>query len=118
MTPAPSRSFALIAAAFLVAAGPALAQTADDIPVIRGRALELVNGTRQEHGLPPLALQQQLNTAAQAHADDMLARHYYGHASPEGRTAADRYVLAGGSKWRLIAENIANCSGCPPPARL
>jgi uncharacterized protein YkwD len=118
MTPAPSRSFAFWAAAFLVLAGPSLAQTADDISVIRASALELVNVTRQEHGLPPLALEQQLNTAAQAHADDMFTRHYYGHASPEGRTAADRYVLAGGSRWRLIAENIANCSGCPPPARV
>lgn len=107
-----------MAAAFLLLAGPSLAQTADDISVIQARALDLVNETRQEHGLPPLALEQQLNAAAQAHADDMFARHYYGHASPEGRTAADRYVLAGGSRWRLIAENIANCTGCPPPARV
>src|ERR1700752_4128765 len=104
MTPAPSRSFAFLAAAFLVLAGPSFEQTADNISVIQARALELVNETRQEHGLPPLALEQQLNAAAQAHADDMFARHYYGHASPEGRSAADRYVLAGGRKRRMSAE--------------
>jgi uncharacterized protein YkwD len=114
-----SRSLALLAAAFLIlAAVPSFAQNDDDIAVIRARALEHVNQTRQEHGLPPLTLEQQLNTAAQTHAEDMLTRHFYNHLSPEGRTAADRYVLAGGSKWRLIAENIANCSGCRPPARL
>jgi uncharacterized protein YkwD len=91
---------------------------ADDIAVIQARALELVNESRHEHGMPPLALEDKLNVAAQSHADDMFKRHYYGHASPEGRTAADRYALAGGSRWRLIAENIANCTRCPPPARL
>lgn len=105
--------------AWSAAAGlPCRAQTADDIAVIQARALELVNESRHEHGMPPLALEDKLNVAAQSHADDMFKRHYYGHASPEGRTAADRYVLAGGSRWRLIAENIANCSGCRPPARV
>lgn len=96
---------------------PCRAQIADDIAVIRARALELVNQSRLEHNLPPLELEGKLTAAAQAHADDMFRRRYHDHASPEGRTAADRYVEAGGSKWRLIAENIANCSGCRPPAR-
>ena len=91
---------------------------ADDIEVIRARALELVNQVRQEHGLPPLTLEDRLNQAAQAHAGDMFTRHYYSHDSLEGRTAHDRYIEAGGSKWRLIAENIAHCSGCRPPARV
>jgi uncharacterized protein YkwD len=105
----------------LGAVTPSIAQTeptADDIAVIRARALELVNQSREENGLPPLVLEAMLNASAQAHADDMYARHYYDHASPEGKTAADRYVTAGGSKWRLISENIANCRGCRPPARV
>src|SRR5688500_9228738 len=120
MMPATIRSLALSAAALLLAAAslPCLAQEADDIAVIQARALDLVNQSREEHGLPPLALEDKLNTAAQAHADDMFTRRYYGHASPEGLTAADRYVTAGGSKWRLIAENIAQCLGCRPPARV
>jgi uncharacterized protein YkwD len=120
MMPAMIRSLALSAAALLLAAAsiPCLAQSADDITVIQARALELVNQSREEHGLPPLALEDKLNAAAQAHADDMFTRHYYGHHSPEGLTAADRYVTAGGSRWRLIAENIAQCSGCRPPARV
>jgi uncharacterized protein YkwD len=35
--------------------------------------------------------------------------------SPEGETVADRYVEAGGSRWRLVAENIARCIGCEAP---
>jgi uncharacterized protein YkwD len=103
------------------AAVPSLAQTAppaDDIETIQARALEIVNQTRQEHGLPPLALEGKLNVAAQAHADDMFTRRYYDHASPEGRTARDRYIDAGGSKWRLVGENIARCEGCRPPRRV
>jgi uncharacterized protein YkwD len=104
--------------------GPSLAQTAtppppaDDIETIQARALELVNQSRQEHDLPPLAPEGRLNESAQAHADDMFTRHYYGHASPEGRTAHDRYIETGGSKWRLIAENIGRCEGCRPPRRM
>jgi uncharacterized protein YkwD len=114
------RSLAFSSAALLLAAAsiPCRAQTADDIAVIQARALELVNQSREEDGLSPLALEDKLTAAAQAHADDMLTRHYYGHASPEGGTAADRYVAAGGSRWRLIAENIAQCSGCRPPVRV
>ncbi len=94
------------------------AQPADDFETIRARALELVNQTRQEHNLPPLALEDKLNKSAQAHADDMFTRRYYDHASLEGRTAYDRYISADGSKWRLISENIARCAGCRPPARV
>jgi uncharacterized protein YkwD len=120
MMPTATRRLAWMAATlFLIGAAiPCEAQVADDIEVIQARALELVNESRKNNGLPPLALEAKLNTAAQAHADDMFTRHYYDHASPEGKTAADRYVAAGGSKWRLIAENIANCAGCRPPARI
>ena len=122
MMPTATRRLAQATAAFVLLGGigtlPCRAQTADDIAVIQARALELVNQARQEHDLPPLALEQKLNIASQAHADDMYVRRYYDHASPEGRTAADRYVVAGGNKWRLISENIAQCSGCLPPARV
>jgi uncharacterized protein YkwD len=104
------------------AAGPSFAQTApppaDDLETIQARALTLVNQTRQEHDLPPLTLEGKLNVSAQAHADDMFTRRYYDHASPEGRTARDRYIDTGGSKWRLVGENIARCEGCRPPRRV
>src|SRR5690606_13531909 len=62
--------------------------------------------------LEPLTLSDPLNAAAQAHAEDMLARGYYDHLSPEGEDVADRYRAAGGGEWRRVQENIATCSPC------
>ena len=80
---------------------------ADDIDQLREQALILLNQSRKEHNLPPLVLEARLNKAAQGHANDMLKRKYFAHASPEGKTAGDRYRQAGGGKWLVTAENIA-----------
>jgi uncharacterized protein YkwD len=45
----------------------------------------------------------------------MLSRDYYAHVSPEGETVRDRFLEAGGGRWRLVSENIAMCEGCPTP---
>ncbi|MGE3160308.1 MAG: CAP domain-containing protein, partial [Xanthobacteraceae bacterium] len=82
---------------------------------LRHHALNLVNAARREHGLSPLQLGSSLNQASQKHADDMLRRRYYAHTSPEGNDVQDRYTNAGGSRWRLVEENIARCAGCQPP---
>lgn len=95
---------------------PIAAQTPTDIAVLRGQALSLVNESRRAAGLEPLGLGEDAVEAAQAHADDMFRRDYYAHESPEGETVQDRYIDAGGSTWHLVAENIARCIGCPPPA--
>lgn len=88
------------------------AAVAAELDDLRVRALDLVNRSRRDHGLPPLGLARDANAAAQAHADDMRARRYYAHASPEGGSVEDRYVLAGGSRSRATAENIARCAEC------
>jgi uncharacterized protein YkwD len=82
---------------------------------LRHRALELVNKERRERGLEILSQGGMLNAAAQTHAADMLKRSYYSHVSPEGNTVMDRYIEAGGDRWQLTAENIAQCHGCPSP---
>jgi uncharacterized protein YkwD len=94
---------------------PLLAAETGDLERLRQRALELVNEERRNRDLHPLTLGPHLNEAAQKHAEDMLERNYYAHASPEGNTARDRYIQAGGSRWRLVAENIARCQGCETP---
>ena len=50
---------------------------------------------RASHGLPPLARDRALDTIAQAHAEDMAARVYYEHESPEGLDQMDRMERAG-----------------------
>ena len=98
-------------AAFL---GGAWSQTAD-LADLRGRALDLVNAERRERKLPELRFEDALNEAALQHARDMLSRNYYSHRSPEGETVQDRFIAAGGGKWRLVSENIAKCENCDPP---
>ncbi|MDQ0326553.1 uncharacterized protein YkwD [Rhodopseudomonas julia] len=88
----------------------------NEMDALRQESLRLVNEARAEASLPPLTLSETLNQAAQAHARDMLERNYYSHTTPEGRTVMDRYQAAGGNPGRLVAENIAKCSGCAVPA--
>lgn len=90
-----------------------------DLGALRQHALELVNAARREHGRAPLTVSDTLNAIAQDHAEDMLARGYYAHVSPEGEDARDRYLAEGGDRWALVAENIASCSPCAevPAAR-
>ena len=107
------RSLAL--AALCAAVTPAAAQESGDFEALRQRALELVNASRSEAGLPELSLGPILNEAAQSHAVDMVERDYYAHVGPDGQTPADRFLAAGGSRWALSGENIAMCSGCTAP---
>ena len=107
-----------VALALALSAGLAAAQSAapDDLAQLRQQALAAVNKSRAQHGMPPLKLGAMLDIVAQNHADDMFEHRYYAHTSPQGVTVQDRYLKAGGSKWELIAENIARCEGCRPPA--
>ena len=97
----------------LFAASPASAQALDDPAGLRAAALAAVNQDRMQRGFPPLRLDAKLNAAAQAHANDMLRRRYFDHASPEGRMVSERFQQHGGSRWMLVAENIAQCTACP-----
>ncbi|MFF7178540.1 CAP domain-containing protein [Streptomyces sp. NPDC008121] len=69
------------------------------------RVISLVNAERDRAGCGPLRHDRRLRSAAQAHADDMSARNYYGHENPEGRNAGDR-ITAAGYSWSVWAENI------------
>jgi uncharacterized protein YkwD len=103
----------VVAAALALSASAATAQS--DLAALRDEALALVNADRSERQLPALARTEVLDQAAQGHAEDMLERDYYAHVTPDGRTPRDRFIAAGGSEWKLVAENIARCSGCPDP---
>jgi uncharacterized protein YkwD len=112
----PPRLVAVLVAVLLAATGSASrAAETGDLALLRERALALVNEARERHGLGALQSGADLNEAAQAHARDMGERIYYAHVSPEGETVADRYAEAGGSRWKLVAENIARCLGCEAP---
>ncbi|HVT17420.1 MAG TPA: CAP domain-containing protein [Thermoanaerobaculia bacterium] len=83
-------------------------ETADlvDPARVRSAILAEVNATRRRAGLAPLAGDPRLDRAAQQHAEDMLARSYFDHRSPEGSTVRER-TRAAGYAWSAVGENIA-----------
>ncbi|MFJ2828180.1 CAP domain-containing protein [Streptomyces sp. NPDC087263] len=76
-----------------------LARTASEV-------VALTNAERTATGLRPLAVDLLLTNAAQAHSDDMVARAFYSHTSPDGTQPWDRAAAAGSTR-RSIGENIA-----------
>lgn len=54
-----------------------------------------VNVERAQRSRAPLVVQGELATAAKRHARDMVARGYFSHTSPSGRTFVDRLRSAG-----------------------
>ncbi|MBW4718597.1 CAP domain-containing protein [Saccharothrix obliqua] len=101
------RVLAWTAAAVLAGAGigalgqPSAALGASDAE----RVVQLVNAERAKAGCAALTVDGRVQSAAQAHADDMAARNYYEHNSPEGKTGGDRLTAAGYS-WQKWGENI------------
>ncbi|MFC8277656.1 CAP domain-containing protein [Streptomyces sp. NPDC057271] len=69
------------------------------------QVVALANSERGKAGCSPLRADGRLHESAQAHADDMADRDYYGHTTPEGRDAGDR-ITAAGYTWSSWAENI------------
>ena len=66
----------------------------------------MLNAQRASGGLPAATPDARLTLAAQKHADDMVARDYFSHTSPEGSSSADRVRAAGYSSCRP-SEDIA-----------
>jgi len=77
-----------------------------DLPAVRSEMLARVNAARRAAGQAPLSADPHLDAAAQEHAQDMLARTYYDHNTPEGRTPRER-VEATGYLAHKVGENIA-----------
>lgn len=80
--------------------------TAHGLASVTSDVVALTNAERTAAGLRPLAGDPRLTTAAQAHSDDMVARGFYAHTSPDGRRPWDR-AAAAGCTHRGIGENIA-----------
>ena len=73
----------------------------------RAEWLSMVNADRLAHGLRQLVPDDLLNSVAQAYAEDMKARGFLSHVSPEGKTASDRVRWAGAPEVMRVAENLA-----------
>ena len=75
-------------------------------PDLEARMLELVNTERRAAGLKPLQADPSLVPVARAHSQDMLARGYFSHYSPEGNDLNDRMKRAS-VRYLSAGENLA-----------
>ncbi|MCB0127938.1 MAG: LysM peptidoglycan-binding domain-containing protein [Caldilineaceae bacterium] len=64
-----------------------------------------INQMRAQAGLPPLAINPQLNLAAQNHVNDMLANHNYGHYGSDGSNVRQRVQRTGYAASTWVSEN-------------
>ena len=71
-----------------------------------GGLLAATNSQRNANGQASLALNQQLVNAAQAKANDMVARNYWSHNTPDGQEPWV-FVDAAGYKYLKAGENLA-----------
>jgi uncharacterized protein YkwD len=69
-------------------------------------AVAAINDHRRSIGCRPLAWDEELAAVARRHSEDMAARGFYGHRTPEGAGPVER-LAAAGIPWRATAENIA-----------
>ena len=86
-----------------------LAPDAANLELIRAALICLHNQVRAQNGLVTLASNSALAAAAAGHSDDMVARGYFEHNTPEGGTFDQRVMAAGyaanGEGWNL-GENL------------
>lgn len=88
--------------------------TETELSEVEKRVFDAINSIRQANGLYALTTQAGLGGVARAHSDDMLARDYLSHVTPEGKNPGDRIADAGitVTSW---GENIAFSRGLADP---
>lgn len=88
----------------LVAFGPATISQA--APITNDNIVSLANAARVENGLAELTTSNLLARAAQNKANDMLARQYFAHNTPDGETPWS-FIKAVGYSYTTAGENLA-----------
>jgi uncharacterized protein YkwD len=99
---------------------PVRTSTGNNYATLRSAVLCLTNEIRRRNGRPPFVRDTLLESAAQSHSNDMVARRYCSHTSPEGVGIGTRYksyidYFAPGS-YR-VGENYYYGSDSGTPAR-
>lgn len=74
--------------------------------ITQSAVLDLTNQSRRSSGLVELTYNSTLERAAQAKADDMLARQYFAHNTPDGKTPWTFFDLVGYA-YLSAGENLA-----------
>jgi len=74
--------------------------------VIQSEVIALTNGEREQNSAGVLLENPALDAAAQAKANDMAAKGYFAHLSPDGKTPWD-FIAAAGYSYQYAGENLA-----------
>jgi hypothetical protein len=77
---------------------------AEDINI--SELLSDTNKMREDRGLNKLTMNNQLSRAAEAKANDMFAKNYWAHTSPDGKEPWD-FIIASGYDYLYAGENLA-----------
>ncbi len=88
----------------LVAFGPVAPAFSSAITV--SNIIALTNQSRQQYNLTTLTENSELDQAAQNKANDMLAKGYFAHTTPDGKTPWD-FIIAAGYNYLMAGENLA-----------
>lgn len=97
------RRLGLICVCMAALAAPVAAANSE----AEAQVLALVNAERAAAGCLPLALNSQLQAAAEGHSRAMAEQNFFSHTSKNGSKLKNR-VRAAGYKGGRLAENIAN----------
>ncbi len=84
---------------------------AANLAPVRAAVLCLINQKRAQNGEQPLALDPQLQEAAEGHSQELISLDYFAHVAPSGETPVDRIRETGyipnSSVGYVIGENLA-----------
>jgi len=83
-----------------------------ELDSFRAELLSLVNQDRANNGLPPLTIDPLLNTAAQAHAQDMADKEFFSHTNLDNWSPWQRMDYYG-IEYSSAGENIATGHDTP-----
>lgn len=76
-----------------------------DLPTERAKLLNLINISRNKHGLQSITLDPELNTLAQNHTNDMQTNNYFSHYNLQNEAPEDRRLKLGITT--PVGENLA-----------
>lgn len=109
--PTPSATPSVFIGAPAATPTPSLSVRPSAVPVSTQTAiLNAINARRSAAGVAHLTVNSKLQSLAQAHAADMVARGYFSHTDPDGVTFQNR-MTTGGYVSGVTAENIGVTSG-------
>src|SRR2546423_3094982 len=86
-----------------------------NVQSLERQAFVLVNKTREQNGLKPLEWNDQLESVARLHSDNMAQFEFFSHKGLDNKYVSQRADDAHVGEWRSIGENIAFSRGYSDP---